>query len=861
MEAVGAAASILQIVTVAIQSAKVAYETISTVVNAPESVSSLQNQIKGLLGTLNGICELTRQCQNLYPRSRSAQLDSALGRLRVHVKTCVEDVANIQYQLDRLVEGVRDGRTRKMVKRVKVILQQEDLKRWNAIFSARLNELEGSVAVLNGHLTPHQNYQIAQSQQHITQLGISNIFQHDDTRRLLMNVESTNSILHNDTHRKLANIDTSLCGLSSHMDTHSANISQLVMNSSQSQSLIRNEFNNTQNMIQRGFQRQCDTSDRLLTAMDKLSLELDAKFTKSQDMIAMHGNGNQQLMSMMSDLMAMMQQVQANSNQSSLTQHPRPITDAKALEGNNFNNANYNPAPQPHDTSGRNLINNFNSVANNLDCIRLSGRRSLGAMSPEVRDIFKLFDKAVQKKEVISDVEYMDWEERLETTKDIERAQSLILRAGATGKLDLTNGGLPSYSMFDDIKSTELEFQGLNITLSTQREKGIARSVKLQFPNGSHTDYHYEELVTTTVKLAKPVNVPNSTGYSELQISFMVTESITRYGNLLRVPYLQTRNVRLIDESTQRFQRAVSSGDIETISKLFSAGEISSQDYFYDPHRRRENSLLQWATELNTFRFFTLGVVITQKYPREVIDILEQYNFHAWFQFMDTNFLTLIINTTRHPLELLERIFQKISFYAENSETLNNDFLQFLHVLHEPRVRYIISGLLFTGGFLGPPEYNFFIVMWIFGKTDAFTSEENIIISLIDGTPSWSRFLYTLAHGFGLVARYKHLFARKGIPLPTYPLSLQSCWGGVSEVRNGKSVIRKEGRLRNGLKMLDVEYDDIVFTDEKNNVGAYLRDEYWYPEWYIPEPDAKEKEALLKKGSGFSRRGTFIRIV
>ncbi|KAK6539344.1 hypothetical protein TWF694_009575 [Orbilia ellipsospora] len=148
MEAVGAAASVVQIVTVAIQTSKLAYETISSLVNAPESVSSLQNQLKGLLQTLNGISELALQCQDLYPRS--GQVETALARLKTQVKVCVEDLEIIQYQLNKLVEKITDGRTRKIVKRFKVVLREEDLKRWNSILSARLNELEGSLTVLNG---------------------------------------------------------------------------------------------------------------------------------------------------------------------------------------------------------------------------------------------------------------------------------------------------------------------------------------------------------------------------------------------------------------------------------------------------------------------------------------------------------------------------------------------------------------------------------------------------------------------------------------------------------------------------------------------------------------------------------------
>ncbi|KAK6539343.1 hypothetical protein TWF694_009574 [Orbilia ellipsospora] len=455
------------------------------------------------------------------------------------------------------------------------------------------------------------------------------------------------------------------------MNANLKNISQLAMNSTQSQKPLMTGIDSTQDMIQQGFQQQYGTSNRLLAAMDKLSLELDVKFSKSQDMIITQGSRSQQLMSMMGDLMVMMKQIQATSGQTSLAQYQRANTGAMTFAGSSFNNAADSPVPQLHNAPGATILSDFYSVANNMNRLLRSGRRSLFGMSTEAGDTFRLFDKAVQvvlsnipqildyptmvslkKKEVISDVEYMDWEEQLESIREVERVQNIFRRSATAGNIKLARGQVPS---FDNIKSTEFEFQGLSIIVSISRKNRRAPSSKGLYASGSYTDSCDEgDVVTAAVELASLSDLLNPTGYSKPQVSIMVTESIARYGSLLEVPYLRIRNRRPLDKTTNHMLRAVRTGDISTLSKMFAYGLASPCDVFEGPNLPIPCTLLECAEDPQMLRFLlqsgadfeTRPVIHTCliRYPQEFIEVLEEFNFYSWLQFIEDNACRLFGN-------------------------------------------------------------------------------------------------------------------------------------------------------------------------------------------------------------------------
>ncbi|EPS42547.1 hypothetical protein H072_3466 [Dactylellina haptotyla CBS 200.50] len=597
MEAAGAAASIIQIVAVAIQTTKLAYETISNILHAPESVRILQEQIEGLLQVLYNILELGQQCQNIRPSS--APTNNALVRLKLQVKSCQENVADILHRFKKLVETDGDKTIRKLGKRIRVILKDEDLKGWSNILSVHLDQLGIGVGVLESHIALWQARQFERQ-------GHSNLLQHGETHDKLDRLASSISAGQIDVNSNLSNMLNYLNAQSNIMSTVSANI-----NSQQIKLIGR--LDRIENSVQTGFDTQQKSGNSILRNIQDLAAKVDLGFSQNCDLMAKQGGQSQQLMGMMEQIISIMQNIQTTSN-----------TNFQALQS-------VDPPQVPPEAQQMGLTN-FESVWHELSLIRSSGRQTLDNLSPEIMNYFNLFNTALQsvkerlpqisdyrsvvslkKKEMITDVEYQDWEELYASLRNIESAKRALRVASSMRHTTLNKRSAKGYPSRLRLRSTTTmsnEYQGCSVAVETTKATwetftghGLPRSQIREFHGGSSGKETEEEIITTFFDIRNSNELASMFGYSELQISMLITESITRYGNLISIPCLVMRNVRGWDETSQKVIHAARRGDTAVLSYLFASGKASPKDYYSELPVSSPKSLIGMAADIPTIKF------------------------------------------------------------------------------------------------------------------------------------------------------------------------------------------------------------------------------------------------------------------
>lgn len=133
MEAVGAGASFVAIITLGLKSAKIIHEILSSAKNGDGQVGKVQRDIQGLKSTL----ERLARCRIL-----GQQRDEALA---AKIKQCFHDMGNFAEKLQKLAIDDSRPRLERQWKKVKVFLNEKEVERMGSAVVAH-------TAALNFHL-------------------------------------------------------------------------------------------------------------------------------------------------------------------------------------------------------------------------------------------------------------------------------------------------------------------------------------------------------------------------------------------------------------------------------------------------------------------------------------------------------------------------------------------------------------------------------------------------------------------------------------------------------------------------------------------------------------------------------------
>lgn len=121
MEALGVAASIIAVTTIALQSAKAVYTTVNGIKNGPKEVKDLASALTDLSYILEQVAEIS----NLF--GDTDRID--LSGLKKVMDECVRTLADFRKQLEKLDVLSDEGSLEKARRRVKLAVQKEDFRR------------------------------------------------------------------------------------------------------------------------------------------------------------------------------------------------------------------------------------------------------------------------------------------------------------------------------------------------------------------------------------------------------------------------------------------------------------------------------------------------------------------------------------------------------------------------------------------------------------------------------------------------------------------------------------------------------------------------------------------------------------
>ncbi len=139
MDAVSAGASVLAFVTLSLQSAKLVYETLTSVKDGPKHVYQIARDVQSLQSTL----ERLARC-----RAAGARGDEAFA---TKLKACADDMTSFAKRLKTLTIDDGTSRLERNWKRVKAFLNEKDLETMGAVFIRH-------TAALNFHLSTLDRY-------------------------------------------------------------------------------------------------------------------------------------------------------------------------------------------------------------------------------------------------------------------------------------------------------------------------------------------------------------------------------------------------------------------------------------------------------------------------------------------------------------------------------------------------------------------------------------------------------------------------------------------------------------------------------------------------------------------------------
>lgn len=121
MEALGGAASIITVTSLALQSAKAVYATVNGIRNGPKEI----NDLASALNHLSHILEQVTEISNSFCDTDRTDLSG----LRKAMEECARSLADFRKQVEKLDVLPDEGKLGKVWKMVKVVLEKEDFRR------------------------------------------------------------------------------------------------------------------------------------------------------------------------------------------------------------------------------------------------------------------------------------------------------------------------------------------------------------------------------------------------------------------------------------------------------------------------------------------------------------------------------------------------------------------------------------------------------------------------------------------------------------------------------------------------------------------------------------------------------------
>lgn len=126
MDALGAVASVIAVTTVALQSSRTVYETISGIKNGPEEVKELASEVQQLCHILRQVTEVSK---NIDDRDATS-----ISELQNVIDQCRQNLDDFQKQFNQFKVLSNERRWTKAWKRVKLVVKKEDfLRMWRTV--------------------------------------------------------------------------------------------------------------------------------------------------------------------------------------------------------------------------------------------------------------------------------------------------------------------------------------------------------------------------------------------------------------------------------------------------------------------------------------------------------------------------------------------------------------------------------------------------------------------------------------------------------------------------------------------------------------------------------------------------------
>jgi hypothetical protein len=128
MEVIAAASSITALLTIAVQSAKIIYDTVVNIRNGP-------SQLRGLATAVDDLHRMLKQVADIRIEEESrADRSGDTGGLKASIKNCAEDLLAVQREIGKLQAVPQDNHLGRTWKQVKSILAKDDFRRlWSIV--------------------------------------------------------------------------------------------------------------------------------------------------------------------------------------------------------------------------------------------------------------------------------------------------------------------------------------------------------------------------------------------------------------------------------------------------------------------------------------------------------------------------------------------------------------------------------------------------------------------------------------------------------------------------------------------------------------------------------------------------------
>ena len=130
MEALGGVASVIAVITLALQSTKVIYEFTSSISHGSDDI----NRLATATGNLQNLLEDTKLLTEHANRTNSVADGNLLEKIKPLVDRCANDLGEISGKLSHLQKDSKDGRWKKAKKHAKVYLDTKRVTEiWNTV--------------------------------------------------------------------------------------------------------------------------------------------------------------------------------------------------------------------------------------------------------------------------------------------------------------------------------------------------------------------------------------------------------------------------------------------------------------------------------------------------------------------------------------------------------------------------------------------------------------------------------------------------------------------------------------------------------------------------------------------------------